>query len=372
MMPAKGAVTAMKFGYFTLSDNRYPNNPRSPEQFLVEIRDQAVLAEKMGFNSAWIGEHHFNRRGCVSVPAIVLANVAAATTRLRLGPAVVVLPIHHPIHVAEEWATLDQLSGGRVDFAAGRGYDSHEFTPFNADFNASAEQFGEGLELLMRCWSETQPFDFKGRFYDFKDVEVFPKPLQQDFRPYMGSFSRFSMELAAKWDWNLLLAPFAATILFGGLDKAAAAYREICAKAEKPARTIKCSYFIHIGDGEAERQRALERMVGYITMAGLRKTMSSGGQGALPPTMEYFKKIGERLNDPKASDFDDNSILHGSPQQIIDTLKRVEAIGIDEVILYFNFGNRPDAFVREQMHRFMDDIAPAFAGAGSATAAAAE
>ena len=165
----------MKFGYFTLSDNRYPNNPRSPEQFLVEIRDQAVLAEKLGLNSAWIGEHHFNRRGCVSVPAVVLANIAAATTRLRLGPAVVVLPIHHPIHVAEEWATLDQLSGGRVDFAAGRGYDSHEFTPFNADFQSSAEQFSEGIELLMRCWTETQPFNFKGRFYNFEDVEVFPE-----------------------------------------------------------------------------------------------------------------------------------------------------------------------------------------------------
>jgi hypothetical protein len=138
----------MKFGYFTLSDNRYPNNPRSPEQFLVEIRDQAVLAEKLGLNSAWIGEHHFNRRGCVSVPAVVLANIAASTTRLRLGPAVVVLPIHHPIHVAEEWATLDQLSGGRVDFAAGRGYDQHEFTPFNTDFHSSAEQFSEGIELL--------------------------------------------------------------------------------------------------------------------------------------------------------------------------------------------------------------------------------
>jgi alkanesulfonate monooxygenase SsuD/methylene tetrahydromethanopterin reductase-like flavin-dependent oxidoreductase (luciferase family) len=351
----------MKFGYFTLSDNRYPNNPRSPEQFLLEIRDQAVLAEKLGFNSAWIGEHHFNRRGCVSVPAVVLANVAAATTRLRLGPAVVVLPIHHPIHVAEEWATLDQLSGGRVDFAAGRGYDSHEFTPFNADFQLSAEQFSEGIELLTRCWTETRPFDFNGRFYVLKDVEVSPKPLQKEFRPYMGSFSRFSMELAAKWDWNLLLAPFAATILFGGLDKAVLAYREVCAKAEKPAQKIKCSYFIHIGEGENERQRALQRMVDYITMAGLRRSMSQGGTGALPPTMQYFKKIGERLNDAKTSDFDDNSLLYGSSKQIVDTLKRVEAAGLDEVVLYFNFGNRPDAFVREQMHRFMDDIAPAFA-----------
>jgi len=82
--------------------------------------------------------------------------------------------------------------------------------------------------------------------------------------------------------------------------------------------------------------------------------------------------MGERLNDAKASDFDDNSLLYGSPQQIIDTLKRVEAVGIDEVILYFNFGNRPDAYVREQMHRFMDEIAPAFSGATGETAAAAE
>jgi alkanesulfonate monooxygenase SsuD/methylene tetrahydromethanopterin reductase-like flavin-dependent oxidoreductase (luciferase family) len=354
----------MKFGYFTLSDNRYPDNARSPEQFLVEIRDQAVLAEKLGLHSAWIGEHHFNRRGCVSVPLVVLANVAAATTRLRLGPAVVVLPIHHPVHVAEEWATLDQLSGGRVDFAAGRGYDSHEFAPFSADFQCSAEQFSEGIELLMRCWSETRPFAFRGRFYNCDDVEVFPKPLQKEFRPYMGSFSRFSMELAAKWDWNLLLAPFAATILFGSLANAVTAYREICEKAAKPAHKVKCSYFIHIGEGEAERQRARERMVDYITMAGLRKTMSQGGKGALPPSMAYFKQMGERLNDAKASDFDDNTVLYGSPGQIVDTLKRVEAIGIDEVILYFNFGKRPDAFVREQMHRFAEEIAPAFASAG--------
>jgi alkanesulfonate monooxygenase SsuD/methylene tetrahydromethanopterin reductase-like flavin-dependent oxidoreductase (luciferase family) len=350
----------MDFGYFTLSDNRYPDNPRSPEQFLHEIREQAVLAEKVGLNSAWIGEHHFNRRGCVSAPLVVLSHVAAVTNRIRLAPAVVVLPIHHPIHVAAEWATLDQLSGGRVDFAAGRGYDAHEFTPFNADFQKSAEQFTEGLEFLIRCWSETEPFSFKGQFYDAHDIEVFPRPLQKPFRPYMASFSKFSMELAARFDWNLLLAPFASTILFGSLGNAVAAYREICAARKAPVRKVKCSYFLHIGGAPAQMQEARERMVNYISMAGLRKKMSQGGTGPLPPTMEYFKKIGEKLNDPSGSQFDDNSILFGSSQQIIDTLKRVEEIGIDEVILYFNFGNKPDAFVREQMHQFMAEIAPAF------------
>ena len=350
----------MHFGYFTLSDNRYPNNPRSSEQFLHEIREQAVLAEKLGLSSAWIGEHHFNRRGCVSAPLVVLTHVAAVTKRIRLAPAVVVLPIHHPIHVAAEWATLDQLSGGRVDFAAGRGYDAHEFTPFNADFQQSAEHFTEGLEFLIKCWNEPGPFSFKGQFYDAHDIEVFPRPLQKPFRPYMASFSRFSMELAARFDWNLLLAPFASTILFGNLGNAVAAYREICEAKKVPVRKVKCSYFIHIGEGPAQMQEARQRMVDYISMAGLRKTMSQGGTGKLPPTMEYFKKIGEKLNDPSGDQFDDNSILIGSPLQITDILKRVEKVGIDEVILYFNFGNRPDAFVREQMQWFAEAIAPAF------------
>jgi len=368
----------MKFGYFTLSDNRYPANepgavassgghrPRSPEQFLHEIREQAVLAEKIGLNSAWIGEHHFNRRGCVSAPLVVLSHVAAVTSRIRLAPAVVVLPIHHPIHVAAEWATLDQLSGGRVDFAAGRGYDAHEFTPFNADFQQSAEHFTEGLEFLIKCWTETKPFSFKGKFYDAHDIEVFPRPLQKPFRPFMASFSRFSMELAARFDWNLLLAPFASTILFGSLGNAVGAYREICAAKGAPERKVNCSYFLHIGGSPAEIKDAKARMVDYISMAGLRKKMSQGGVGQLPPTMEYFRKIGEKLNDPSGDQFDDNSILFGSPQQIIDTLKRVEAIGINEVVLYFNFGNKPDAFVREQMHRFKEEIAPAFAGSAKA------
>jgi len=350
----------MDFGYFTLSDNRYLGNTRSSEQFLLEIRDQAVLAEKLGYASAWIGEHHFNRRGCVSQPSVVLANVAAATTRIRLAPAVVVLPIHHPIYVAEEWATLDQLSNGRVDFAAGRGYDSHEFGPFGVDFQQSAEQFEEGIDLLMKCWTSTEPFSFHGKFYNFDDVEVHPKPFQKEFRPYMGSFSKFSMGLAADWDWNLILAPFAATILFGSLGNAVSAYREICAQKNKPARRVKCSYFIHIGDTMADEDAALQRMVDYLTMAGLRRTMSQGGAGPLPPTMQYFKTFGERFNDPKKGDFDDNSLLLGKPERIIENLKRVEALGIDEVILYFNFGKAEDSFVRDQMERFVADIAPAF------------
>src|SRR5262245_54482764 len=106
----------MEFGYFTLSDNNYENNVRSANQFVADITAEALYAEELGMHSAWIGEHHFNSLGVLSCPDLVLSYIAARSKRIRLAPAVTVLPLHHPIRVAEQWATLDLLSGGRVDF----------------------------------------------------------------------------------------------------------------------------------------------------------------------------------------------------------------------------------------------------------------
>jgi alkanesulfonate monooxygenase SsuD/methylene tetrahydromethanopterin reductase-like flavin-dependent oxidoreductase (luciferase family) len=358
----------MEFGYFTLSDNRYPDNPRSAGEFMMEIRDQSVYAEQIGMNSAWIGEHHFNRRGCVPMPSMVHANIAALTSRIRLGPAVVVLPIHHPVQVAEEWASLDQLSGGRVDFATGRGYDSHEYTPFDIDYQQSAEIFDEGLELLTMCWNEDGPVNFKGKFYQADNLEVCPKPMQKPFRPYMGSFSEYSMGLAARHDWNLMLAPFAASLVFGGLEQAIEAYRELCIKAGGTPRGVKISYFIHICDAPEDDYFAADGLIDYFTLSGLRA--KSGPGVKLPPTMAYYQKIREALADIKKEDLSNHSILVGSPQKIIDRLKEIEALGVEEVMLYFNYARKPDAMVREQMDRFMKDIAPAFEGSHLAIQAA--
>src|SRR5882672_3496111 len=174
----------MDFGYFTLSDNRYPGNTRSAEQLIAEIYEQALWAETVGLNSAWIGEHHFNLLGVNACPNILLAQIAGATKRIRLAPAVVLLPVHHPLHVAEEWATLDLVSGGRVDFAAGRGYDKLEYEPFGADFQNSAELFAEGMEILWRAWTETGKWSHEGKYFKFRDVEIRPRPAQQPLRPY--------------------------------------------------------------------------------------------------------------------------------------------------------------------------------------------
>src|ERR1700760_1128149 len=148
-----GGELAMQFGYFTLSDNHYENNQRTANELIADILDEAVYAEEVGLHSAWIGEHHFSTLGVLSCPDLVLAQVAARTSRIRLAPAVTVLPLHHPIRVAEQWATLDMLSNGRVDFAAGRGYDSREYAPFHVSFADNQGIFEEGMEVTQKLWA---------------------------------------------------------------------------------------------------------------------------------------------------------------------------------------------------------------------------
>src|SRR5580700_10432276 len=193
----------MDFGYFTLSDNHYENNDRSSNQFVADITAEALYADKLGMHSAWIGEHHFNSLGVLSCPDLVLAYVAANTKRIRLAPAVTVTPLHHPIRVAEQWATLDLLSNGRVDFAAGRGYDRREYEPFHVSFDDNQGNFEEGLELIRRLWEA--------------DVRITPKPVQRPLPTYVGSFSKPSIELAARLGCGLIVAPFAAAMSYGGL-----------------------------------------------------------------------------------------------------------------------------------------------------------
>ena len=172
-------------------------------------------------HSAWIGEHHFNSLGVLSCPDLVLAYIAARTKAIRLAPAVTVLPLHHPIRVAEQWAILDLLSNGRVDFAAGRGYDRCEYEPFHVDFDDNQGIFEEGLEVVRQLWQAggDERISHRGTHYSFKDVRITPKPVQKPIPTYVASFSKPSIELAARLGCGLIVAPFAAAMTFGGLSR---------------------------------------------------------------------------------------------------------------------------------------------------------
>jgi len=349
----------MEFGYFTLSDNHYENNERSANQFVADITAEALYADELGMNSAWIGEHHFNSLGVLSCPDIVLGYIAANTTRIRLAPAVTVLPLHHPIRVAEQWATLDLLSGGRVDFAVGRGYDQREYLPFHVSFADNQGIFEEGLELVRELWRAPDRISHHGKHYSFDDVRITPKPIQQPIPTYVGSFSKPSIELAARLGCGLVVAPFAAAISYGGLKQVADLYHESCARhGQKPGR-LMCSYFTHFADNKQQEDAQRARQIRYYKECVI--PAFPGDPKSAPPSYRYFIDMVERLNKVKPEDLTENSVLIGSPARMIETLKKVEAAGFSEGILYFNVGLKPHNQVKEEMARFMSEVAPAFA-----------
>jgi alkanesulfonate monooxygenase SsuD/methylene tetrahydromethanopterin reductase-like flavin-dependent oxidoreductase (luciferase family) len=350
----------MDFGYFTLSDNHYENNQRGPNQFVADILDEAVYAEEVGLHSAWIGEHHFSTLGVLSCPDLVLANVAARTKRIRLAPAVTVLPLHHPIRVAEQWATLDLLSGGRVDFAAGRGYDRREYLPFHVSFEDNQGIFEEGMELVRRLWSSDGPISHHGNHYQFDNVAITPRPIQRPIPAYVASFSKPSIELAGKLGCGLIVAPFAAAMSFGGLEQVSQLYKEACARHGQTPRRLMCSYFIHFADTKPQEDAARARQIRYYKECVI--AAFPGDPEKAPPSYRYFIDMVDRLQKVRPEDLTENSVLLGSPAQITETLKKVETAGFDEVILYFNVGLKPHVQVKEEMARFMAEVAPNFQG----------
>lgn len=165
----------LKFGVFLITPGRYS---RSVPQTYREVLDEAVLAESLGFDSVWFAEHHFDPNFCLTPsPNLMAAAVAVRTHSIRIGLAVNVLPLHHPLRLAEEAAMLDVLSNGRLIWGIGRGVSKKEFDPWNVPLEETAERTREAHELILRLWQEEE-VNFNGTFYSVQGARLAPKPLQ--------------------------------------------------------------------------------------------------------------------------------------------------------------------------------------------------
>ena len=175
---------------------RVAEDPSRPDP-LRPMYDLTEAAETAGFHAVFIGHHHFTPPYSSS-PWVVLAAIAARTSRLRLGTAIHLLPAHHPLEVAESVATLDRISGGRVILGAGIGYRPYEYGPFGVPYEQRGVRMEEALQILPSAWSG-ESFSFEGRHFSFHDVTVFPTPVQRPHPPvWVGAMARRAQERAAR------------------------------------------------------------------------------------------------------------------------------------------------------------------------------
>ncbi|HZP25433.1 MAG TPA: LLM class flavin-dependent oxidoreductase [Dehalococcoidia bacterium] len=355
----------MRLGYFTLTDNTaaYEEKRRDPNQFLLEVMEEAQLADELGFNSVWVPEHHFGLFGCLPAPTAFLANLAARTQHVKLACATVLLPCNQPLRVAEEWSMLDVLSNGRVVFSAGRGYDKREYDAFNIPYEESRERFDEALLLIRKAMTEEE-FTFNGKYYRVPEpLTIVPRPLQKPYPPfYIACFSEPTVRMAAEAGFNAIYAPFAAALVFGSLQNAAEQFKSMAAGAGNPDARVMCSYFCALADSKEEEQLHRERLLYY-----LQKCVTGAfpkDRAKTPPNYAYLIDITERLMSMHPQDLGERSIITGDPEACIEHLKRVEAAGIEEVILYFNFGAYSHVETMRMMERFAKQVMPHFQETG--------
>lgn len=166
------------------------------EQFYAECLEEIEEGERLGFTGVWLSEHHFVDDGYLPSPLVVAAAIAARTTLMRIGTNVLLLPMHHPLRVAEDAAVVDLLSGGRFILGVGQGYVQHEFETLGFNRKYRPSLFEEGVEVIRRAWWEGRT-GFEGKRWRFEDLPFEPRPSRKP-PIYIGAFAGPAIDRAAR------------------------------------------------------------------------------------------------------------------------------------------------------------------------------
>ncbi len=333
----------MKFGLFGGAKSS-GTGPAGDSLGYQKYIDYVLHAEALGFHGVFVVEHHFTGVGQVSASLNLLSYLAGRTTRIRLGTAVVVLPWHNPALLAEQVATLDLVSNGRFDFGVGKGYRPTEFAGFQLPIEQATERFDETMAFLKKAWSTDGRFSHQGRHWKFEDVVIEPRPTQRPHPPlWMGAGSFESIRRAAQGGYNLLLDQIAPVDL---IIERVQAYKAECQRVGRSVKPhqVGVARALQIVMSEEERAKALQvRMQVLKNIGGLAR-----GPGA-----ERYQNIGSHSDPNLASE---ESALLGTPDEIMARLKKLEAGGVDYVLLVDPSGSKDSLslFAREIMPLFPD------------------
>ena len=200
----------MQFGLFGSAAARRGGPEFDSSEGFRDFIEYNIEAEALGFHSTFVVEHHFTGYGQVSATLNLLTWLGARTRWLRLGTAVIVLPWHNPVLLAEQAATLDLLSGGRLDFGIGKGYRYNEFAGFCVPMEEADARFDEALDVITKAWTAEEPFSHRGRYWQFDKIVVEPPTAQKPHPPiWMGAGGERSVRRVAQQGYNLLLGQYA-------------------------------------------------------------------------------------------------------------------------------------------------------------------
>ena len=265
--------------------------------------ERVQIMDGAGYDAVWLAEHHFSTYSVCPSVHIMGMHVADITRNLRIGTGVSLAAFYHPLRLAEEVALLDNLSGGRVNWGAGRGFDRKEMEVFGVARDDSYARFRENVDIVLQAWRD-EPLTYEGRFHSFDNVEVLPKPLQDPMPAWVASTSPEAIEWSARRGHAILMDPHATH------EECASKYANYRAALEEHGMEQRQDTPMARLVAIARTDEAAEA----IAREGARWTLDSYAAPA-PGAPSKEERIERYVNEV---------IIHGSPAKVVDELKRLE------------------------------------------------
>jgi alkanesulfonate monooxygenase SsuD/methylene tetrahydromethanopterin reductase-like flavin-dependent oxidoreductase (luciferase family) len=332
----------MKFGIFIFGDN-HPDLGRSNQKYFEEVLTIGEWAEELGFDSFWFGEHHFFWHGtCVSPPALIAA-LGQRTKTIRLGPAVSVLPLHHPLIVAEEYALADNLCGGRLNFAIGSGFSPVEYKIFGMTMEEARDKYWEAFDVILKAWTQ-EPFSHRGKHYQIEDGSLYVKPVQKPMPPtWIAASSDETLIRAGELGFPIMGIPFV---------------RSTSLLEVKQKNDLFMESYVRAG-----HKKTPDTIVAlHVCLDRSEKAAVESSRPCFDRVVEYLKKY--RRPGARVPDFDtikrDKLALFTAPEDACAIFREYENIGVTHVICMVNFGGLPMPGVRRTLELMAREVFPQF------------
>ena len=343
----------MKFAYFTHLP--WPEGT-DPSQIIEETTEQVQYAESLGFHSAWLAEHHFTRYSIGSSSLILATHLAAHTRKIRLGTAVLVSPLHNPLRLAEDTATLDLVSGGRLDVGFGRGSSGYEYSGYGVDAAESQERFQDSIKIIQGLWT-TPDFSYDGKYFQVNRANLVPLPVQQPHPPVYIAATRTpaTLDFAVSTGHTLCIAVVQDTA--EALDLCQR-FVELSAEAgfSVPKSEIPFFRYLHVAETEEEARRNTEARLNWvIDIMQWRRVFTEGSE--VYQRMDDWRRTRTEL--PLSYDnLAENRAIIGTPDQCAEKIGRLRRQGIEYFGCNFDFGGMEHQKVMRSMELFSKEVMP--------------
>ena len=344
----------MKFGVFFQAPEA---DGQSHGRRYTEMFELIALAEELGFDVAWLAELHFG--GAFSLlanPLMMVPVIAERTKRIRIGTAVSLLPLQHPLSCAEQAATADVLSGGRLEFGVGRGSIPSQFHGFRIPVSENRARFDEALEIIKLAWTKDR-FSYRGKFWEVEELAVVPRPVQQPHPPIrVAVHTAESFAHVADKGWPIYSGT--TTTPLPQLREYMGMYRQRFAAAGHAWQPEQMALMLptYVGDREAMRPGVHKY---YKNLQAIFSAIPASYADHLP----RLQMIDENVANLPFDRFCRDNAVFGDPAEVVDRMQAArEEFSLSQVICWFDQGNAlPRAEVERTMRRFAEQVMPKLA-----------